>query len=1061
MIELLGHSGDFALFGDGAYDGLTVIVNGKTLDTFDPQPYAGIDPTRWEEPDEGRVPTECYELAEQVLANAKPVTGTDVIIAAGSADKRSFAIPKTVQAEAQKALEWRKEHKRGGTDVGMNTARTLARGGSIGIQKVRHINRYFARHEVDKSGTGWSPGDDGYPSNGKIAWALWGGDSAWKWTNGILRREKSLALLSAAEEDQDTPPAPPEVTDPEQDAPVPEMNDEDEFTADELDGQTYAPDQPHPYLPDHRLGYLCEVCLGNETSPIHQPEDAIVAAAGHAVPADVRLDPRNVPSEISARAKNRLSTADQFFAFDVDEDQVPDFYVGVELRADGTPSMVTSIFMRAGEQWQEWNPKSGNWATAGEQDDAFPIDDEAAYAAALLMADTADPVPASQVNPAEWALVDTARKAIPDYEESALEELQFCVVFGDSSCKDCDDLVVEELWLRTPDDECWYWNSIDVEWQPKQSCPSECTSVDLDAAREIAARLMREAHATMQQQANQNKGTFQPKPGGGDQAIGPHLSRPHGSVLPRPSVGTPPVFEFDSAFSRAAWVVGTSGDSAGFMSPTATHTSFATLVDEYTNLAASDGYTSEERSKNASKQFRDALGRFARSGDTVHVKGGRTGKVKDYDEKSDRVKIQYDDNSEQDIDRSQVTRIGSDKDDEGSESRPKRIDVSKIKAEPRATSTTPKAWLDKLLPPMDREALDTVISNYQEFIERERRRKLESFARLDPDTTDVRPLYLAQVDPVDNQAVLDLIALVPSTKKSTDLRAFVRRNGRWELDAKMLQKIKSVTPPALVVLDESTFEAVKEQVDSYFKEKEAKGEDVTSILRSITASAGSQLWDEYGTLLPVAALGSLDTSESDSEIAEALTAAGVPGIADTPSDIAAARRLRRYWLRGPGAAKIMWNTPGDWTRCVKHLAKYMGPRAKGYCQNLHKAATGVYTGSKFNVGRKRRGLRADGSALLLALPTKILGAPGDLAADGIEDFPALAELQLPTVDDLKHLTYRDDGHVLRVGERFLVNGDDGAYVVAVLDPAQTLGWSGEPAIICGEVLLREKTEAVL
>ena len=244
MTELLGHSGDFALFGDGKHDGLTVIVNVDTLDTFDPQPFAGIDPTRWDEPDEGLVPTEAYELAETALANTKPVTGTDVIIAAGDGDKRSFAIPKAVQSEAQKALKWRKEHRRGGTDVGLNTARTLARGGSIGIQKVRHINRYFARHEVDKSGKGWSPGDDGYPSNGKIAWALWGGEAAWKWTNGILRREKDLAALAA--DDAAVPPAPAEVADAAVEAPTPEMDDEQEFTAAELDGLDYSPSQPHP-----------------------------------------------------------------------------------------------------------------------------------------------------------------------------------------------------------------------------------------------------------------------------------------------------------------------------------------------------------------------------------------------------------------------------------------------------------------------------------------------------------------------------------------------------------------------------------------------------------------------------------------------------------------------------------------------------------------------------------------------------------------------------------------------------------------------------------------------
>jgi hypothetical protein len=67
-----------------------------------------------------------------------------------------------------------------------------------------------------------------------------------------------------------------------------------------------------------------------------------------------------------------------------------------------------------------------------------------------------------------------------------------------------------------------------------------------------------------------------------------------------------------------------------------------------------------------------------------------------------------------------------------------------------------------------------------------------------------------------------------------------------------------------------------------------------------------------------------------------------------------AEQLRRYWTSGPGAAKIRWGTPGDWTRCTRQLHKYMGSRAKGYCQLLHRRATGVYSGSRANVGRRRR-----------------------------------------------------------------------------------------------------------
>jgi len=67
-----------------------------------------------------------------------------------------------------------------------------------------------------------------------------------------------------------------------------------------------------------------------------------------------------------------------------------------------------------------------------------------------------------------------------------------------------------------------------------------------------------------------------------------------------------------------------------------------------------------------------------------------------------------------------------------------------------------------------------------------------------------------------------------------------------------------------------------------------------------------------------------------------------------------AETLRRYWSSGAGAGKIRWNSPGDWTRCTRQLAKYMGARAKGYCQLLHIRNTGAATGSRRNVGRRRR-----------------------------------------------------------------------------------------------------------
>lgn len=72
---------------------------------------------------------------------------------------------------------------------------------------------------------------------------------------------------------------------------------------------------------------------------------------------------------------------------------------------------------------------------------------------------------------------------------------------------------------------------------------------------------------------------------------------------------------------------------------------------------------------------------------------------------------------------------------------------------------------------------------------------------------------------------------------------------------------------------------------------------------------------------------------------------GVPGVADTPEDIQSVRRLRRWYVRGEGAARIMWGTPGSFRRCVAIAGKHMSPEnAKGYCALRYKEATGRWPG---------------------------------------------------------------------------------------------------------------------
>jgi ATP-dependent Clp endopeptidase proteolytic subunit ClpP len=85
--------------------------------------------------------------------------------------------------EAERGLDWRQEYNRGGTEVGVARARDIKNRKNLSPDTVRRMKSYFARHEVDKEAEGFRPREDGYPSAGRIAWALWGGDAGQSWAN--------------------------------------------------------------------------------------------------------------------------------------------------------------------------------------------------------------------------------------------------------------------------------------------------------------------------------------------------------------------------------------------------------------------------------------------------------------------------------------------------------------------------------------------------------------------------------------------------------------------------------------------------------------------------------------------------------------------------------------------------------------------------------------------------------------------------------------------------------------------------------------------------------------
>ena len=91
-------------------------------------------------------------------------------------------------SEAKKGLKWRRETGRGGTMVGVARARDIANGKNLPYGTVKRVKAYFDRHQSDSKAEGYRPGEKGFPSNGRIAWALWGGDAGYTWAKDIVER---------------------------------------------------------------------------------------------------------------------------------------------------------------------------------------------------------------------------------------------------------------------------------------------------------------------------------------------------------------------------------------------------------------------------------------------------------------------------------------------------------------------------------------------------------------------------------------------------------------------------------------------------------------------------------------------------------------------------------------------------------------------------------------------------------------------------------------------------------------------------------------------------------
>ena len=100
---------------------------------------------------------------------------------AATNDGALFDVPDAIREAAQQGLDWREEYGRGGTASGVRTARALV-SGQVSPEMLITIAAWWARFaEVEGPLE-----EDGEPTALAIARALWGGDDAQAWADGLV-----------------------------------------------------------------------------------------------------------------------------------------------------------------------------------------------------------------------------------------------------------------------------------------------------------------------------------------------------------------------------------------------------------------------------------------------------------------------------------------------------------------------------------------------------------------------------------------------------------------------------------------------------------------------------------------------------------------------------------------------------------------------------------------------------------------------------------------------------------------------------------------------------------
>jgi hypothetical protein len=229
--------------------------------------------------------------------------------------------------------------------------------------------------------------------------------------------------------------------------------------------------------------------------------------------------------------------------------------------------------------------------------------------------------------------------------------------------------------------------------------------------------------------------------------------------------------------------------------------------------------------------------------------------------------------------------------------------------------------------------------------------ELALIAAIEPPPVEAtKVVYLAIIEEDDQKSVQDLVALVQT--KAGAAAAYTYGDKGWEESQESLAALQSAAPPPIKQLEDWQTESIIAQMQSTGDlSDEAKAEpweeDPQGTVHAQPENpAGPQEKAVQASGFDLAEGGVLWGPDNRSILSVVLAAGPGGARGGLDRNRGGAETLRRYWTTGEGGLKIRWGTPGDWTRCRRHLSKYLGPRAAGYCQLRHKEMTGMWTGDR-------------------------------------------------------------------------------------------------------------------